>query len=928
MYRLVTFGGLNVERDGVPLPALAAQRKAMAVLAVVAASGAAGVPRDRLLSLLWPESDSDRARGALKQMLHSLRRQMGPDEVLTGTASVSLNPVHITSDIVAYTLARRDGRPAEAVVLYAGPFLDGVHIDGADELEHWFDARRQELARDYAAALEELARTAESVGDWTIAVEWWRRRQSTEPLSSRVAVALMRALHASGDGPAALRHARVHEALVQQEFGSSADTTVATAAAAITAGESARVAAARQASRKLDEAETGNVHTRAVPADDTRNETKDETKDEAKDEAKGEATDKAAENAAGVATLANGVTRVSDGTSAKRDADRHGHWRNAGALGLGLTAAALLVGVLSRPARIKTDAHESIPKAAVAALEPKRVAITVFENETGDSSITSLGLMASDWISRGLTRTALVDVLDVGTLYTQHRGLSGERIDPRELARRSGAGLVVDGRYYKTADTVRFTARVVDVATGRVLRLVDPISAPAATPLAAVDELRQRVTTALGTIIDPRASFFTTSSMQPPRLDAYEQYVIAQDLYWRGAFGPAFEHFRRATELDPAFDAAAAWLTVNAAGIARCDIVDSVASALSSRTATLGPWEQFTISVSKARCASDWVEHNRLQRARLERQPHSSHVRWTLAAAYRQLGAPGIAAKLLTALDPERDLAWMSDDAKLLYWRELTADHHALGAFASELAIADRLTREARAPLAAVYIRARALAGAGRAIDALSALDDCDSMLPEPALVAGLTGGWMRAPELATPGWVMYQIATELAAHGAPASASLAAAERAVAWFARRALTGTMPPEQHFVHAHSLVLLGRAKEGQAALDTLLRTAPENVGLRGALGVASAAAGDHAAAQRISRWLATRSPQFPVGMPTYYRASIAAMRGDTASALELLEALPHGAHPYDLGLLHSDPAFAAVRGTARFQRLVAPRPFAR
>jgi len=42
--------------------------------------------------------------------------------------------------------------------------------------------------------------------------------------------------------------------------------------------------------------------------------------------------------------------------------------------------------------------------------------------------------------------------------------------------------------------------------------------------------------------------------MQPSRLPAYQEYVIAQDLYWRGAFGPAFVHFRRATELDPAFD--------------------------------------------------------------------------------------------------------------------------------------------------------------------------------------------------------------------------------------------------------------------------------------------------------------------------------------------------------------------------------------
>lgn len=896
MYRLITFGGLNVERDGVSLPAMAAQRKAMALLAIVAASGPAGVPRDRLLSLLWPDSDSDRARGALKQMLHSLRRQMGPDDVLTGTASLSLDPLTVQSDVAGYTAARRRGRTAEAVALYAGSFLDGVYVDGADEFERWVDVRRHELADDFALALEELARAADTVGDRTAAVDCWRRRQAAEPLSSRVAVALMRALDAAGDAPAALRHARIHEAIVNQELGSSADASVAEAAAAIHAGSSTRASIAGLVSATLHESGGGHVH--AVPD--------------------------SAYDATNIATVAHDGKALSDDTGPQRTAPRRRRWRRAWSLGLGLAAAVTLVGVLWQPWRDRPDAFASVPDTPVMALEPKLVAMTVFENETGDSSLASLGLMASDWVSSGLTRTGLVDVLDVGTLYTQRYAPSGKSNDSREVARRAGAGLLVEGRYYRTADTVRFTANVVDVGTGRLLRVIDPIGARATNPLAAVDELRQRVTAALGTIVDPRASYFTTPSMQPPRLPAYQEYVTAQDLYWRGAFGPAFVHFRRATELDPAFDAAAAWLTVNAAGIARCDIVDSVANALDSRAVTLGPWERSTIAVSKARCASDWEEHNRLQRARLELQPHSSHVKWTLAVGLRQLGTPDEARKLLAALDPARDLAWMSDDAKLLYWRELTADDHAVGDFGSELASADRLTREARAPLAAAYIRARALAGAGRDVDALAALNSIEAMLPEPALVAGITGGWMRAPELASPGWVLYQIATELAAHGAPVSASRAAAERAVVWFRRRSGAGTMPREQQFVLAHVLTLLGRAAEGQALLEALVRAAPIIVGLRGALGAISAAAGDRATAQSTTTWLAAQPPRFPVGMPTFYQASIAALNGNASGALDLLEELPHGAHPYDFGLLHSDPAFASLRDNPRFLRLVKPR----
>ena len=66
-FRLRTFGALEVERgDGAaPLAGAAAQRKTLALLAVLAAAGDRGVSREKLLLYFWPESDGDRARHAL-----------------------------------------------------------------------------------------------------------------------------------------------------------------------------------------------------------------------------------------------------------------------------------------------------------------------------------------------------------------------------------------------------------------------------------------------------------------------------------------------------------------------------------------------------------------------------------------------------------------------------------------------------------------------------------------------------------------------------------------------------------------------------------------------------------------------------------------------------------------------------------------------
>jgi DNA-binding SARP family transcriptional activator len=227
MLHLRTFGGLAVQRAGTALDPVNAQRKALALLAVLASAGTRGIGRDKLMLLLWPESDADRARGALKQMLHTLRRQLSRPDAILGTAELRLNPELIESDLMRFRTALEAGDLKAAVALYHGPFLDGVHLDGAPEFDEWLEQQRAELERGYHEALERLACAAEGEGELERAAAWWRRLQAADPLNGRVALRLMQALEASGDRAAALRHARVHELLLREELGIAPDPTVA-----------------------------------------------------------------------------------------------------------------------------------------------------------------------------------------------------------------------------------------------------------------------------------------------------------------------------------------------------------------------------------------------------------------------------------------------------------------------------------------------------------------------------------------------------------------------------------------------------------------------------------------------------------------------------------------------------------------------------
>src|SRR5918995_2082075 len=109
MFRLITFGGLLLQRDGTLHLGPAAQRRRLAILAVIAAARGRGVSRERLVSLLWPESSPEAGRHSLYQAIHAIRRALGSDEVLLGSIALQLNSNLITSDINEFELANEQG---------------------------------------------------------------------------------------------------------------------------------------------------------------------------------------------------------------------------------------------------------------------------------------------------------------------------------------------------------------------------------------------------------------------------------------------------------------------------------------------------------------------------------------------------------------------------------------------------------------------------------------------------------------------------------------------------------------------------------------------------------------------------------------------------------------------------------------------------
>src|SRR5438105_15647015 len=156
-FRLRTFGGLSLTGESGPVTGAAAQRRKLALLAVLAPGGQRGISRDRLLALFWPERDAEHARHALTQSLSALRHELGSDKIFLGTADLSLNPTIIGSDVATLETALARAELESAVALYVSPFLDGIHLDHAHaspEFERWAEAEPARLAGPVPEARE------------------------------------------------------------------------------------------------------------------------------------------------------------------------------------------------------------------------------------------------------------------------------------------------------------------------------------------------------------------------------------------------------------------------------------------------------------------------------------------------------------------------------------------------------------------------------------------------------------------------------------------------------------------------------------------------------------------------------------------------------------------------------------------------------
>lgn len=531
LLRIKTLGALTVTREGRSVTGAASQPRRLAMLALLARAGEQSVARDRLIAVLWPDIEEERARRNLTHALYALRRDLGDEDAIQGAKDLRLDAERIGVDVREFTDALAQGRLAHAVSLYGGPFLDGFHLAGVPEFERWAEDERQALQHQFSETLETLARRA---GDAAEATGWWRRLAGVDPLNARYALGLMEALAASGDVAGALRHARVHETLLAEQLELPPDRDVVALAERLreqrdapAPGAGAALVAPHVEAAIAQPIAEPPTEPSALPAPGV-----------ASPVTVAGAPAPPSPNAAAVDTPAGKISRS---------------WsRSRMALLAGLVlvmAAATIARLASSPSAAERGGTQHLVL-AVGRIADRRA-----------SAAEDLAGSLADMLATNLARAPGTRVVSTARMYElarQNGGSDTSAVVLLDAARRAGATELVDGALFALADgTLRLDVRRVEIHGGE---LRAAFSVHGGDPFALADSGTARLLASLGASGQPGSIAAVTT----PSLAAYRLYEQGLRAWSRNNRPEAAELFAAALAEDSTFALAAYYYALSA----------------------------------------------------------------------------------------------------------------------------------------------------------------------------------------------------------------------------------------------------------------------------------------------------------------------------------------------------------------------------
>lgn len=526
MIRLRLLGSLALTReDGSSVRSVLAQPKRFSLLAYLAASpSGAERPRDTLLGLFWPELDQAHARKALRQSLYGLRRSLGPG-VLTGKGAelVGVDAERLWCDAAAFSAAMAEGRDEEALKLYGGPFLEGLHLSGAPEFERWVDGKRRRLETQATAAAWRSAEVAEGAGERAEARRWGERALSLAPYDGEGVRRYISLMERLGQPAAAVRAYEAYAARLAADLDLQPSPETVALVDRIRSQDAGPESASREA--------------KGTGLDDPRPPSE---RLEAPVSSVGAGGDGAPDpvEEAGVAPARREDAHAEDRLVSRA---RNGGHRLA-TIAAGLALAALVAAGIAAFA-VGGGSAEASPRI-------RSLAVLPLENLSGDPD--------QRYFTEGMTEALIAELGEIGALRvisrTSTRAYEGTEKRLPQIARELDVDGLIEGSVLKAGDEVRITVQLIHGPTDHHL-WAESFERELRDVLALQGEVARSIARQIQVTLAPEteARLARAESVHP---EAYEAYLKGRYRYARVSeedHRAAISHYREALEHDSAF---------------------------------------------------------------------------------------------------------------------------------------------------------------------------------------------------------------------------------------------------------------------------------------------------------------------------------------------------------------------------------------
>lgn len=238
--RLTLFGTPTLKRSE---QTIRLERRKAAALAAYLAVTEQRQSRDVLTALLWPESDYEQGRAALRSTLSALTTGVPVPWIEADRRTVGLKADAVWVDVRAFlalveqidahhpasdALCESCANAAhEAVKLYRADFLHGFYLADSIEFEEWSTQQRDLLGREYADLQRRLALYHSDGARYDLALEHARQWLACDPLQESAHRQLMWLYAANDQRTEALRQYKQCVDLLEAELASppEAETT-------------------------------------------------------------------------------------------------------------------------------------------------------------------------------------------------------------------------------------------------------------------------------------------------------------------------------------------------------------------------------------------------------------------------------------------------------------------------------------------------------------------------------------------------------------------------------------------------------------------------------------------------------------------------------------------------------------------------------